>query len=200
MCEVRQGLQGMGCSKLLAEGGKGHTNFELPEGLFDRGYTKIWKSSVKVSKNRRGRGRETLYFYSFIYLFTFRATAFFSIVRTDIILTPNPNPRGHWPRKGVWGCAALKTPFSCLSCSQGSLSSKRVSSHMTPFWEDFEISASTVSIFTQNLAHKPPNVEIFSSQAPLFRGKYQFASPILQKSGPHTPTWKKSWVPPPPGP
>ena len=29
--------------------------------------------------------------------------------------------RGHWPRKGVWGCAALKTPFSCLSCSsQGS--------------------------------------------------------------------------------
>ena len=28
---------------------------------------------------------------------------------------------GHWPRKGVWGCAALKTPFSLLSChSQGS--------------------------------------------------------------------------------
>ena len=28
---------------------------------------------------------------------------------------------GHWPRKGVWGCAALKTPFSRLSCrSQGS--------------------------------------------------------------------------------
>ena len=45
-------------------------------------------------------------------------------------------------------------------------------------------------------AHKPPNWEIFRSQAlnleifssqvpPLFRGKYQFASPPLRKSGPH---------------
>ena len=32
-----------------------------------------------------------------------------------------PPAGGHWPRKGVWGCAALKTPFSRLSCSsQGS--------------------------------------------------------------------------------
>ena len=45
-------------------------------------------------------------------------------------------------------------------------------------------------------AHKPPNLEIFRSQAPLFRGKCQFASPTLRKSGPHTTTWKKSWVPP----
>ena len=44
-------------------------------------------------------------------------------------------------------------------------------------------------------AHKPPNLEIFSSQAPLFRGKYPFASPTLQKSGPHTPTWKKLSAP-----
>ena len=87
---VRQGLQGMGCSKLYAEGGIGHTNFELLNRLFDRATdTKLWKSS----KNRRGRGRETLYFYSVIYLFTFRATAFFSIVRTDIIFTPNLNPK-----------------------------------------------------------------------------------------------------------
>ena len=35
---------------------------------------------------------------------------------------PTQIPRGgHWPRKGVWGCAALKTPFSRLFCrSQGS--------------------------------------------------------------------------------
>ena len=29
--------------------------------------------------------------------------------------------RGNWPRKGVWGCASLKTSFSRFSCSsQGS--------------------------------------------------------------------------------
>ena len=59
-----------------------------------------------------------------------------------------------------------------------------------------EILASTASIFTQILAHKPPNLEIFSSQAPLFRGKYQFASPTLRESGLHTPTWKKVECPP----
>ena len=89
--------------------------------------------------------------------------------------------------------------------------------HKTLFWETFEFLASTASIFTQILGsqapkfwnfqltspqigkfsvHKPPNLEIFSSQAPLFRGKYQFASPPLWKSRPHTPTWKKSWLPP----
>ena len=80
--------------------------------------------------------------------------------------------------------------------------------HKTPFWENFEILASTASIFTQILAHKPqvwkfsahkpPNLEIFRSQAPLFRGKCQFASPTLRKSGPHTPTWKKKLSAPPP--
>ena len=38
--------------------------------------------------------------------------------------------------------------------------------HRTHFWENLEILASTASIFTQILAHKPPNLEIFSSQAP----------------------------------
>ena len=69
---VRQGLQGMGCSKLLAEGGIGHTNFELRKGLFDGvgyRYKVVIKNRInnityfkKVSKNRRRRGRETLYF------------------------------------------------------------------------------------------------------------------------------------------
>ena len=86
---MRQGLQGMGCSKLLAEGGIRHTNFEFHKGLFDRiqiqSYGKVKK---KVYKNRQGRGQETLYFYSFIYSFIFRATAFSSIVRMGITLTP----------------------------------------------------------------------------------------------------------------
>ena len=34
-------------------------------------------------------------------------------------------------------------------------------------------------------------MEIFSSQVPLFRGKYQFTSPTLRKSGPHAPLPEK---------
>ena len=75
---------------------------------------------------------------------------------------------------------------------KGPISSKRVSSQ-DPF------RAFTASIFTQILAHKPSNLEIFSSQAPKF-GNFQFTSPPFQrqnissqaphirKSGPHTPT------------
>ena len=64
--------------------------------------------------------------------------------------------------------------------------------HKTPFWENLEILASAASIFAQILAHKPPNLEIFGSQAPKF-GNFQFATPTLQKSGLYTPTC------PPPG-
>ena len=68
--------------------------------------------------------------------------------------------------------------------------------HKTPFWENWEILASTASIFVQFLALKPQNLEIFSSQAPLSRAKYQYASPTLRKSVPHIPTWKKVECPP----
>ena len=78
--------------------------------------------------------------------------------------------------------------------------------HKTPFWENLEILASTASIFTQILAHKPPNLEIFSSQAPKF-GNFPLTSPPIQRQmsirKPHTseiraahPYLKKGWVPP----
>ena len=126
-------------------------------------------------------------------------------------------PGGHWPRKRVWGCATLKTPFSRLSCrSQGSHFKPKSQFTRPPFEKIWKFG--TASIFAQMLVHKPPNLEIFSSQAPkagnfqltspqiwkfsahkppLFRGKCQFASPTLRESGPHTPTWKKVECPPP---
>ena len=130
-----------------------------------------------------------------------------------------PGGGRHWPRKGVWGCAALKTPFSRLSCrSQGSHFKQKKSVHKTHFWENLEILASTASIFTQILAHKPkiwkfsahkpPNLEIFRSQAPKF-GNFPLTSPPFQRQmsvrKPHTseiraahPYLKKCWVSPPP--
>ena len=53
------------------------------------------------------------------------------------------------------------------------------------------ISTIKTSSFALILALKPPNLEIFSSQDPSFRGNDQFISPTLWKSRPHTPTWKK---------
>ena len=118
---------------------------------------------------------------------------------------------GHWPRNGVWGCAAgpedpLFTPL--LPLARVPFQAKE-SVHKTPFWENLEILASTASIFTQILAHKPPNLEFFSSQEPKF-GNFPLTSPPFQRQmsvrKPHTseirathPYLKKSWVPPPPG-
>ena len=90
--------------------------------------------------------------------------------------------------------------------------------HKTPFWENLEILASTASIITQILAHKPPNLEIFSSQGPKFES-FQLSSPQIWKFSAHKPPFqrqmsvrkphtseiraahpylKKSWLPPPP--
>ena len=123
-------------------------------------------------------------------------------------------PGGHWPRKGVWGCAALKTPFSRLTCSSQGSHFKQKSQFTRPLLRKFgNFSLYSLKIYLTSpqiwkfSAHKPPNLEIlssqapnlglFSSQAPLFRGKYQFTSPTVRKSGPHTPTWKKVECPPP---
>ena len=72
----------------------------------------------------------------------------------------------------------------------------------TPFWENLEILASNLEIFSS----QAPNLEIFSSQAPKF-GNFLLTSPPFQRQmsvrKPHTseirgahPYLKKSWVPP----
>ena len=65
--------------------------------------------------------------------------------------------------------------------------------HKTPFWENLEILASTASIFTQILAHKPPNFEIFSSQAPKF-WNFQLTSPQIWKFSAHKPLFSEANV------
>ena len=79
--------------------------------------------------------------------------------------------------------------------------------HKTSFWENLEMLASAASFFTQILAHKPPILEIFRSQAPKF-WNFPLTSPPFQRQiavrKPHTseiraahPYLKESWVPPP---
>ena len=90
-----------------------------------------------------------------------------------------PGPGGHWPRKGVWVVRPWRPPFHASPVvRKGPISSKRVSSQ-EPLLRNLEILASTASIFTQNLAHKPPNLETFSSQGPNL-GNFQFTSPFSE--------------------
>ena len=63
--------------------------------------------------------------------------------------------------------------------------------HKTPFWENLEILSSTASIFTQILAHKPPNFEILSSQSPKF-GNFQLTSPQIWKFSAHKPPFSEA--------
>ena len=181
-------------------------HFAISEGLNKRG-------SKKVSFSSRKQFR-VMFHLPYI---GFHCT---SVCGKIIVLTYMSCPGGHWPRKGVWECAALKTPFSRLSCrSQGSHFKQKSQftrpllrtfrnfslnslnfhpkfSSQAPKFGNFQLTSPQIWKFS---AHKPPNLEIFSSQAPLFRGKCQFTSPTLRKSGPHTPTWKKVECPPPPG-
>ena len=131
-----------------------------------------------------------------------------------------------WPRggggtdleRGYGDVRPWRPPFHASPAApKGPISSKRVSSQdpllrkfgnfslnslnfhpnfssQAPKFGNFQLTSPQIWKFS---AHKPPNLEIFRSQAPLFRGKCQFASPTLRKSVPHTRTWKKVECPPP---
>ena len=136
-----------------------------------------------------------------------------------VIVKATLEPGGHWPRKGVCGCGALKTPgrfTPLLSLEESHFKQKsqftrpllrnfgNFNLYSRNFCQNFSSQAPkfgnfqlTSPQFWKFSVHKPQNFEIFSSQAPSFRGKYQFASPTLRKSGPHTPTWKKIECRPP---
>ena len=126
-------------------------------------------------------------------------------------------PGGHWPRKGVWGCAALKTPFhSSPAARKGPISSKRVSSQdlllrkfgnfslnslnfhpnfssQAPIFGNFQLTSPRVWKF---LTYKPPNLEIFRSTSPFSEANVSSQAPHFGNPG-RTPLPEKSWVPPP---
>ena len=104
------------------------------------------------------------------------------------------NTGGHWPRKGVWGCAALKTPFSHLSCSlQGSHFKQKSQFTRPPFEKLGNFSLYSLN-FCQNFSSQAPNLEIFSSQAPKF-GNFQFTSPLFQRQvSVHKPHTSEVWA------
>ena len=88
---------------------------------------------------------------------------------------------GHWSRKGVWGCAALKTPFSRLSCHlQGSHFKRKSQFTRPPFGKIWK--------FKPLQPQFSPN---FSSQAPKF-GNFQLTSPQIWKFSAHKPPFSEA--------
>ena len=83
---------------------------------------------------------------------------------------------GHWPRKGVWGCVALKTPFHASPVVlKGPISSKRVSSQ-DPLLRKFGNFSLYSLNLSQILAHKPSKFGNFQLTSSKF-GHFQLTSP-----------------------
>ena len=112
--------------------------------------------------------------------------------------------------RGYGDVRPWRPPFHASPATRkGPISSKRASSQ-DPLLRKFGNLSLYSLNFHQILAHKPPNLEIFSSQAPKF-GNFPLTSPRFQRQimsvhKPHTseiraahPYLKKSWVPPPRG-
>ena len=115
---------------------------------------------------------------------------------------------GHWPRKWVWGCAALKTPFSRLSCSsQGSRFKHKCQFTRPPFekiWKFLPYSLNFCPNFSSQ-APKSWNFQLTSPQIWKFLvHKPHFSEANISSQAPHfenpgrTPLPEKSWVPPSP--
>ena len=119
--------------------------------------------------------------------------------------------------RGYGDVRPWRPPFQASPAARKGPISRKSQFTRPPFEKNLEILASTASIFTQILAHKPPNLEIFSLQAPKF-GNFQLTSPQMWKFSAHKPPFqrqmsvrklhtseiraahpylKKSWVPPP---
>ena len=130
------------------------------------------------------------------------------------------SPRGGGTdlERGYGDVRPWRPPFHVSPAARkGPISSKRVSSQ-DPLVRKFGNFSLYSLNFAQMLAHKPPNLEIFSSQAPKF-GNFPLTSPQIWKFSAHKPPFsednvssqaphfgnpgrtplaeKKNWVPPP---
>ena len=89
-------------------------------------------------------------------------------------------------KRGYGDVRPWRPPFHASPAARkGPISSKRVSSQ-DPLLRTFGNFSLYSLIFAQVLAHKPQNLEIFSSQAPKF-GNFQLTSPQIWKFSAHKP-------------
>ena len=104
-------------------------------------------------------------------------------------------PGRHWPRKGVWGCAAVMTPF--FQASQRSLAYQFtiIVPLLYPPFSNFRKIFNFQPCFGQNFSSQNPN---FRSLDPSFFKENPLPRPYFWKPVAvwHTPTKKKVECPP----
>ena len=107
---------------------------------------------------------------------------------------------GHWPRKGVWGCAAVMTPF--FQASRGSLAYQFtiIAPLLCPPFSNFRKIFNFQPCFGQNFSSQDANFPNFRSLDPWFFKENPLPRPYFWKPVWHIPTQKKVECPPPPPP
>ena len=110
-----------------------------------------------------------------------------------------PRGGGHWPRKGVWGCAAVMTPFFQATRRSLAYQFTIIAPLLMPPFSNFRKIFHFYPCFGQNFSSQDANFPNFRSLDPSFFKENPLPRPYFWKPVWHTPTKKNSWVPPPPG-
>ena len=102
----------------------------------------------------------------------------------------------HW--KGVWGCAAVMTPFFQTSHRSLAYQFTVNAPLLCPLFSIFRKFLHFQPFFGQNYSSLDPNFSKFSFLRPLFFKENPLPRPYILKPAWHTPTKKKVECPPPP--
>ena len=104
---------------------------------------------------------------------------------------------GHWPRKGVWGCAAVMTPFFQATRRSLAYQCTIIAPLLCPPFSNLRKIFHFQPCFGQNFSSQDAN---FRSPDPSFFKENPLPRPYFWKPVWHTPTKKKVECPPPPPP
>ena len=109
---------------------------------------------------------------------------------------PGGGGHSHW--KGVWGCAAVMTPFFQASCRSLAHQFTLNAPLLCPLFSIFRKFLHFQPCFGQNSSSLDPNFSKFSFPRPPFFQENPLPRPYILKPAWHTPTKKKLSAPPPP--
>ena len=105
-------------------------------------------------------------------------------------------PGGHWPRKGVWGCAAVMTPFFQASRRSLAYQFTIIAPLLCPPFSNFRKFFHFQPCFGQNFSSQDANFPNFRSLDPSFFKENPLPRPYFWKPVWHIPTKKKVECPP----
>ena len=106
---------------------------------------------------------------------------------------------GHWPWKGVCGCAAVMTPFFQATRRSLAYQFTIIVPLLCPPFSNFRKIFNFQPCFGQNFSFQDANFPNFRSLDPSFFKENPLPRPYFWKPVWHTPTKKKVECPPPPG-